>query len=147
MKESFHYAAQNKGRFYGAGWKEYLKYDHTSTHASYFSLHITLRWQNSVFDNTYVDVIYLKVRTNKGKANSIHHFKVQNDSFKTAHQQATIVFHDDRKTALSSGIQIAFCATLKHYGPLSDILQPNFFYNETGKYNCVLFCVLPQPCA
>jgi len=32
MKESFHYAAQNKGRLYGAGWKEYLKYDHTSTH-------------------------------------------------------------------------------------------------------------------
>jgi len=75
MKQSFLYAAQNMGRFYGAGWKEYLKYDHTSTHthararAPYFSLHIILRWQNSVLYNTYVDVIYLKVRTNKGKVN------------------------------------------------------------------------------
>ena len=33
-KESFHYAAQNKGRFYRAGWKEYLKYDHTRTHVT-----------------------------------------------------------------------------------------------------------------
>jgi hypothetical protein len=28
IKESFHYAAPNKGIFYGEGWKEYLKYDH-----------------------------------------------------------------------------------------------------------------------
>jgi hypothetical protein len=114
------------------------------THTGYFSLHIILRWQNSVFDNTYVDVIYLKVRINKGKVNSIQHYKVQNGSSKTAHHQAIIVFHDDLKTALSSGIQIAFCATLKHYGPFSDILQPRFFYNETGKCNCV-FCAPPPP--
>lgn len=146
MKESFHQATQNKVRFYGAGWKEYLKYDNTRTHTNYFSLHIIHRRQNSVFDNTYVDVIYLKVRIKKGKVNSIHHYKVQNDSFKTAHQQATIVFHDDRKTSLSSGIQTAFCATRKHYGPLSYILQPHFFYNETGKYNCVFWVPL-QPYA
>jgi hypothetical protein len=61
MKESFHYATQNKGRFYGAGWNEYLKYDYIRTHTSYLSLHIILRRQNCIFDNTYVDVIYLKV--------------------------------------------------------------------------------------
>jgi len=93
-----------------------------------------------------VEVIYLKVLINKGKVNSKQHSKVQNDSFKTAHQQATTVFHDDRKTALNSGIQIALCATLKHYGPLSDILQPHFFYNEIGKYNCVFLCYSPALC-
>jgi hypothetical protein len=49
----------------------------------------------------------------------MQHYKIQTDSFKTLHKQATIVFHGDRKTALSSGTQTAFCATLKHFGPLS----------------------------